>query len=108
MSQRTHRIINTILAILYFPLSIFGFLMGMATEGAIGETNRLVIASCYVLACPGMLTPLTAYGGLFLSHRLFENGHIKASHFARFLALIVMAAAFLLAFLLDWLSKFFG
>jgi len=108
MSLRTHHILNIVLAILYIPISFFGFLLGMATEGTIGETNPLIIASCYTVAIPGMLTPITAYGGLLLSHRLFDKGRIRESHYARFLGLIILVTACILCVLLDWLSCFLG
>ena len=108
MSYRTHRILNIVLAILYLPISVFGFMMGMATEGTVGETNRLITASFYTLAYSGTLTSVTAYVGLFLSHRLFEKGKIRASHFARFGGLILLSCGFLLAFLLDWLGRLIG
>ena len=108
MSYRTHRTINIVLAVLYWPISLFGFLLGMATEGTIGETNRLIIASCYTLAHLGMLTPLAAYVGLLFSHKLFEKGSVRASHFARFLGLIVLASAILLGGLLDRLGRLTG
>ena len=108
MSYRTHRKLNIFLAILYMPLSLFGFMLVMATEEAIGETNRLIIAACYSLAHLGTLTPIAAWGGLILSHRLFDKERIVASHFARFLGLIFIAVAFFLYDLLHWLSQYFG
>ena len=108
MSYKMHRILNAVLAFIYLPLSLIGFLMGMITEGTIGETNRLIIACYYSIAWAGMLTPLTAYGGLLLSHRLFEKGHTTASLFARFLPLIVMATVLAQASLLEWLARNFG
>ena len=108
MSYRTHRFLNIILAFLYMPLSVFGFLLGMATEGTIGESNLLVIVSCYVLAWSGMLTPLVSYGGLFISRRMFEIGQIRNSLFARFAGLIFVTTYFLLSILLEWLSQFVG
>ena len=108
MSNRAHWILNAILALLYIPLSFFGFLMGMATVGTIGETNKLIIASYHTFACLGQLSPLVSYAGLFLSHVLFKKEHIRASHFARFLGLIFLATAFLLALALEWIAKFFG
>ena len=106
MAYRTHRNLTIILAIIYIPISIFGFLMGMFTEGAIGETNHLVIASCYVPAYIGMFTPFAAYGGLILSQILYNKGQIRAGCFARFLGLIVFASALLLGFLLEGLARF--
>ena len=108
MSYRTHRKLNIVLAILYMPISLFGFVLGMATEEAIGETNRLIIAACYSLAHLGMLSPIAVWGGLILSYRLFDKGHIVASHFARFLGLIFIAVAFFLYDLFHWLAQYFG
>ena len=108
MSYRTHQKLNMILAILYMPISLFGFVLGMATEEAIGETNRLIIAACYSLVHLGMLTPITAYSGLLLSHRLFDKGRIRESHYARFLGLIIFVTACILCVLLDWLNRFLG
>ena len=108
MSYRTHRNLNTILAILYIPITLFGFLMGMATETITDETKSLIIASCYAMAIPGMLSPIAAYGGLLLSRRLYDKGRIVESHFARFLGLIFIAAAFFFGYLFDWLAQYFG
>ena len=106
MAYRTHRNLTIILAIIYIPISIFGFLMGMFTEGAIGETNHLVVASCYVPASIGMFTPFAAYGGLIFSQILYNKSQIRAGCFARFLGLIVFASALLLGFLLEGLARF--
>ena len=108
MSYRTHRNLNTILAILYVPISLFGFLMGMAIDAAMDETNWLVIAGCYSMAYLGMLSPFAAYGGLLLSRRLYDKGCIAASHFARFLGLIFIAAGFFSDALFYWLSQYYG
>ena len=106
MACRTHRNLTIILAIIYIPISFFGFLMGMIAEGAIGETNQLIVASCYVPAYVGMFTPFAAYGGLILSRILHNKGQIRASYFASFLGLIVFVSALLLGFLLDGLARF--
>ena len=108
MPYRTHRNLNTILVILYIPITFFGLMMGMAIDAAMDETNRLIIAGCYSMAYLGMLSPIAAYGGLLLSRRLYDKGRIAASHFARFLGLIFIAAAFFFDSLFYWLSGYFG
>ena len=40
---KTHKILNTIIYVLYIPLSFFGFMCGMATDGLIDETNNIII-----------------------------------------------------------------
>ena len=105
MSYRTHRILNIILALLYTPFCLIAFLMGMATEGTIGETNPLIIASCYTLAHCGMLTSVTAHAGLFVSDIFYKKGNIRISHIARFWGPILFGCGFLSAFLLDWLAR---
>lgn len=47
---KTYRILNTILYVLYIPLSFFGFMCGMATDGLIDETNNIIIVLTNIFA----------------------------------------------------------
>ncbi len=40
---KAQKILNTIIYVLYIPLSFFGFMCGMATDGLIDETNNIII-----------------------------------------------------------------
>ena len=70
---KTHKILNTIIYVLYIPLSFFGFMCGMATDGLIDETNNLIIAFTNIFAYMGLFMPIICLLCYFVSKKITEN-----------------------------------
>ena len=70
---KTYKILNTILYVLYIPLSFFGFMCGMATDGLIDETNKVVIALTNIFAYTGLFMPVICFVCYLVSKKITEN-----------------------------------
>ena len=70
---KTHKILNTIIYVLYIPLSFFGFMCGMATDGLIDETNNLIITFTNIFAYMGLFMPIICLLCYFVSKKITEN-----------------------------------
>ena len=70
---KTYKILNTILYVLYIPLSFFGFMCGMATDGLINETNKVVIAITNIFAYTGLFMPVICFVCYLVSKKITEN-----------------------------------
>ena len=70
---KTHKILNTIINVLYIPLSFLGFMCGMATDGLIDETNNLIITFTNIFAYMGLFMPIICLVCYFVSKKIKEN-----------------------------------
>ena len=70
---KAHKILNTIIYVLYIPLSFFGFMCGMATDGLIDETNNLIITITNIFAYMGLFMPIFCLVCYFVSKKITEN-----------------------------------
>ena len=70
---KTYKILNTILYVLYIPLSFFGFMCGMATDELIDETNKVVIALTNIFAYTGLFMPVICFVCYLVSKKITEN-----------------------------------
>ena len=70
---KTYKILNTIPYVLYIPLSFFGFMCGMATDGLIDETNNLIITFTNIFAYMGLFMPILCLVCYFVSKKITEN-----------------------------------
>ena len=70
---KAHKILNTIIYVLYIPLSFFGFMCGMATDGLIDETNNLIITFTNIFAYMGLFMPILCLVCYFVSKKITEN-----------------------------------
>lgn len=102
--DRSHRAPGSILAVVYVPYALFCFLLFMASETALTQTDPLRIAGGYLVAYAGLFTALTAHLCLFLSARLYRNGKQSAGCVVKFLPVITMVSAFLIALVLELLA----
>ena len=78
-----HPMWNRILGVVYLPVVFFCYLGLMAGERAIGETNVLIIAGCYIVAYGLFTVALTTYPALVFSGRSFDRGNRIAGHLLR-------------------------
>ena len=70
---KAQKILNTIIYVLYIPLSLFGFMCGMATDGLIDETNSLIITFTNIFAYMGLFMPIICLVCYFVSKKIKEN-----------------------------------
>ena len=67
------KILNTILHVLYIPLSFFGFMCGMVTDGLIDETNNIIIILTNTFAYMGLFMPIICLVCYFIAKKMTEN-----------------------------------
>lgn len=67
------KILNTILYVLYIPLSFIGFMCGMATDGLIDETNNIIIILTNTFAYMGLFMPIICLVCYFIAKKMTEN-----------------------------------
>ena len=67
------KILNTILYVLYIPLSFFGFMCGMVTDGLIDETNNIIIILTNIFAYMGLFMPIICLVCYFIAKKMTEN-----------------------------------
>ena len=67
------KIVNTIFYVLYIPLSFFGFMCGMATDGLIDETNNIIIILINIFAYTGLVMPIVCLVCYFVSKKITDN-----------------------------------
>ena len=83
------KVFNIVLGILYVPLSLFSWLLQMASESTIGATNPLYITligiSCVISFC----IPFLCVGGMIASVKLRRKGHSKLAFGIQFIPLVV-------------------
>ena len=70
---KTPKILNTIIYVLYIPLSFFGFMCGMATDGLINEMNNIIIILTNIFAYMGLFMPIIGLICYFVSKKITEN-----------------------------------
>ena len=88
---KAQKILNTIIYVLYIPLSFFGFMCGMATDGLIDETNNLIIAFTNIFAYMGLFMPIICLLCYFVSKKITENKSLSiVIKLIPFLILILM------------------
>ena len=85
------KVLNTIIYMLYIPLSFFGFMCGMATDGLIDETNKVVIALTNIIAYTGLFMPIICLTCYLVPRGVAENKLLSlVIKFIPFLVLILM------------------
>ncbi len=59
--HKPQKILNTVLYVLYIPLSFFGFMCGMATDRLINETDNVIIILTNIFAYTGLFMPVICF-----------------------------------------------
>ena len=86
------RITQNVLFILYIPLAVYSWLMGMASEGAIGAANDLYVFLANLVSWLSIPVSLFFFMGMIQSLILRSRGEYKRAMLWQFLPL----AAFLM------------
>lgn len=87
---------NIILMVLYLPLSLFCWLLYMASEATIDANNPLFIGLINVFCIITLLIPLLCVAGIVGSILLRKNGRSVLSFVIQFIPLILFGLNMLL------------
>jgi len=83
------KIFNVILGITYIPLSLFSWLLQMASEITIDATNSLFITLIEIFCIISFIIPFLCIAGIIVSLILRKKGHSISSLVVQFLPLVI-------------------
>lgn len=94
--DKVGRVFNVILSVIYVPLSLFSWLLVMASEATIGATNPLFITLINIFCFISFVNSLLFFVGIILSVILRNKGYSVPSFVVQFipLAIFVLNLAF--------------
>ena len=96
---------QNVLFALYIPLSIFSWLMGMASEGAIGASNGLYIFTANLVGWLSIPVSLFFFAGMIQSLILRSKGRYGKAMIWQFMPLAAFLLNCALAILSDMLPR---
>ena len=99
------RITQNVLFVLYIPLAVYSWLMGMASEGAIGAANGLYVFLANLVSWLSIPVSLFFFMGMIQSLILRSKGKYKGAMLWQFLPLAFFLLNCGLAALSDLSSK---
>ena len=99
--DKAGKVFNIVLGVTYVPLSLFSWLLQMASESAIDATKPLRIALIDAFCIVSFLIPFLCVGGIAGSVILRKKGHSISSFVVQFMPLVI----FLLNLILLWLAE---
>ena len=94
--DRIGKFFNLFLGILYIPLSLFSWLLQMASESTMGATNPLYINLINIFCVIAFLIPLLCMAGILLSIVFRRKGRSVFSFVIQFLPLVIFLLNLLL------------
>ena len=100
-SERVGYVLSIVLAILYVPVSLFSFLLGMLSEVVMDSTNQVILGLIHYLSCVAMLVPIYCFVGILFSIRCRKKGYIVWSFVLQFLPLIIFGVNLLFIHIVD-------
>lgn len=100
-SDKLGEIFNVILGLTYIPLSLFSWLMQMASENAMEATNPTYITLIDIFCIISAIIPLLCILGIGLSVRYRRKGHSTFSFVIQFVPLLI----FILNLILLWVAE---
>lgn len=100
--DRVTGVTNSILGILYIPLSLFFSLSGMVSDGFVGKATPVQEAICNVITFLGVLTAPVAFGSLICSILSRQKGRSRLSFWIQFLPLLYIAVIIVLILILEY------
>lgn len=95
------RSLNIVLGILYIPLSVFSWLMQMASENTIGAENLLYVNLIDVFCVMSFLIPVVCLVGIFLSAVFRKKGQWVLAIVFQFIPLVVFLLNLLLLYVAE-------
>ena len=100
-SERVGYVLSIVVTILYIPISLFSFLLGMFSEVVMDTTNQIFINLINISSCIAMLVPIFCFFGILLSIRCRKKGYIAWSFVLQFLPLVIFSLNLLLIYMAD-------
>ena len=99
------RILNTILCVLYIPLSLFSWLVQMVSVDTIDATNPLYITWINIFCIISFFIPLLCIAGIVASILLRRKGYSVPSFIVQFIPLAVFVLNLVFLFFADFIPK---
>ena len=99
--EKAGYVLNIVLTILYIPMSLFSFLLGMLSEVVMDTTNQIFISLINISSCVAMLVPIFCFVGILFSVRCRKKGYIVWSFVLQFVPLIIFSVNLLLIYIID-------
>ncbi|MBE7021109.1 MAG: hypothetical protein E7411_06735 [Ruminococcaceae bacterium] len=94
-------VFNIILTILYIPISLFSFLLGMLSETVMDTTSQMLIRLIHISSCVAMIVPVLCFIGILFSIRCRKKGYIIWSFVLQFAPLVIFCLNFILIYIID-------
>ncbi len=82
-------VFNIILGVSYIPLSLFSWLLQMASESTIDATNPLYITLIDIFCIISLIIPFLCIAGIIVSLILRKKGYSISSFVVQFLPLVI-------------------
>ncbi|MBR5121600.1 MAG: hypothetical protein IKU89_03540 [Oscillospiraceae bacterium] len=97
------KIFNIILGVTYIPLSLFSWLLQMASESTIDATNSIYIPLINAFCVICFIIPLLCIAGIIISVILRKKGYSKSSFIVQFIPLVIFILNLFLLFVTDFI-----
>lgn len=91
-------VFNIILGVTYIPLSLFSWLLQMASESTIDATNPLYITLIEIFCIISFIIPFLCIAGIIVSLILRKKGYSVSSFVVQFLPLVIFALNLILLY----------
>ena len=89
--EKISKAFNIVLGVVYIPLSLFSWLLQMASEGTIDATNPLYITLIEIFCIISFIIPFLCIAGIIISVIFRKKGYSKCSLVIQFLPLVIFA-----------------
>ena len=89
--EKIGKVFNIVLSVVYIPLSLFSWLLQMASEGTIDATNPLYITLIEIFCIISFIIPFLCIAGIIISVIFRKKGYSKCSLVIQFLPLVIFA-----------------
>ena len=100
-SEKLLYVLSIVLTILYIPISLFSFLLGMLSEVVMDTANHIIAGLIDFSSCVAMLVPMFCFIGIIFSIRCRKKGYIAWSFVLQFLPLVIFSLNLLLIYMAD-------
>ncbi len=100
-TERVGYVLSIVLTILYIPISLVSFLLGMLSEAVMDTTNQVIIGLINFSSCVAVLVPIFCFVGILLSIRCRKKGYIVWSFVLQFFPLVIFCVNLLFIHMID-------
>ena len=103
--DKTGRILNWVLGIVYVPISFFSWLLPMASDGTIDATNPIYISLVNIFCAIAFIIPFLCIAGIVISMVLRTRGRNILSIIIQFLPLVIFILNLILLYFTESLPR---